>query len=210
MDGWLTKPESETGAQSRDYPLCMVDRSDTNPLSRYPRTLHLGDLAVVLRLASPDDAALVLELAVRQPADDLLYLRRDLTRPEEVEAWLDRADRGQMAILVAQSGDGLAGYASLDRGDASWRSHVREIRVLVDAAHRGCGLGRALVREALSLAYALGAHKILAQMPREQEGAQRLFEDFGFSREAVLKRHVRDRHGAKHDLVLMTLEPGDE
>ena len=63
-----------------------------------------------------------------------------------------------------------------------------------------------MVREALSLAYAMSAHKVVAQMPDVQTGGRKLFEDFGFDREAVLQRHVRDRSGAKHDLIIMPLE----
>lgn len=188
----------------------MVFRSDERPQQRYPRTLHLGDEGLVLRLIHQDDTAAVVDLAQRQPADDLLYLRRDLTRPDVVDAWLRRAADGQIVILVAEAHDGLVGYASIDREEANWTSHVRDVRVLVDAAARRHGLGRALVREAITIAYELGAHKIVAQMPREQQAARRLFADFGFRQEAVLRRHVRDRAGDKHDLIVMALEAAED
>lgn len=188
----------------------MVFRSDERPQQRYPRTLHLGGEGLVLRLVREDDAEAIVDLARRQPADDLLYLKRDLTRPDVVAAWLRRAVDGQIVILVAEASPGLAGYASIDREDANWTSHVRDVRVLVDAGRRRRGLGRALVREAITIAYELGAHKIVAQMPREQKAARRLFSDFGFTEEAVLTRHVRDRAGDKHDLIVMALEAPDD
>lgn len=187
----------------------MVNSTDPDPLTRYPLTLHLGDASFALRLIAPNDRDAIVDLARRQPPEDLLYLRRDLTQPEVVEEWLARAAAGQIVVLVAQSGTGVVAYAGIDRGDVSWTSHVRELRILVDAEERCHGLGRAMVREALSLAYAMGAHKVVAQMPDVQTGARKLFEDFGFDREAVLQRHVRDRSGAKHDLIVMSLEATD-
>lgn len=187
----------------------MVNSTDSDPLTRYPLTLHLDDASFVLRLIAPADRDAIVDLARRQPPADLLYLRRDLTRPEVVDEWLTRAAAGQITVLVAQSGTGIAAYAGIDRGDVSWTSHVRELRVLVDVEARRQGLGRAMVREALSLAYAMGAHKVVAQMPDVQTGARKLFEDFGFDREAVLQRHVRDRSGAKHDLIIMSIESTD-
>lgn len=188
----------------------MVFRSDERPQQRYPRTLRLDGEGLVLRLIREDDAAAIVDLARRQPADDLLYLKRDLTRPDVVATWLRRAAEGQIVILVAEASTGLVGYASIDREDANWTSHVRDVRVLVDAEQRRQGLGRALVREAITIAYELGAHKIVAQMPREQKAARRLFQDFGFTEEAVLTRHVRDRAGDKHDLIVMALEATDD
>ena len=158
----------------------MVNSTDSGPLTRYPLALHLGDASFVLRLIASANRDAIVDLA--------------------------RAITGQIAVLVAQSGTGIAAYAGIDRGDAGWTSHVREIRVLVDAEASRHGLGRAMVREALSLAYAMSAHKVVAQMPDVQTGGRKLFEDFGFDREAVLQRHVRDRSGAKHDLIIMPLE----
>ena len=120
----------------------MVNSTDSDPLTRYPLTLHLGDASFVLRLIAPTDHDAIVDLARRQPPEDLLYLRRDLTRPEVVDDWLARAAAGQITVLVAQAGTGIVAYAGIDRGDVGWTSHVRELRVLVDAEARRQGLGR--------------------------------------------------------------------
>ncbi len=119
----------------------MVNPTDSDPLTRYPLTLHLGDASLVLRLIAPADRDAIVDLARRQPPEDLLYLRRDLTRPEVVDEWLARAAAGQITVLVAQAGTGMAAYASIDRGDVGWTSHVRELRVLVDAEARARAWG---------------------------------------------------------------------
>jgi RimJ/RimL family protein N-acetyltransferase len=41
-------------------------------------------------------------------------------------------------------------------------------------------------------------------MTVDQKGAIALFEGLGFSPEAVLRDHVRDRDGRKHDLVVLS------
>ena len=49
-----------------------------------------------------------------------------------------------------------------------------------------------------------GAAKLVAYMTPDQRGAITLFEEAGFRAEALLRDHVRDRDGRKHDLVVLS------
>jgi hypothetical protein len=46
--------------------------------------------------------------------------------------------------------------------------------------------------------------KLVAQMTTDQRAAIAVFEELGFRAEALLARHVVDRSGTTHDLVLLS------
>ena len=69
---------------------------------------------------------------------------------------------------------------------------------------RGKGLGRLLIQEALAHALSTGIEKIVAQATLDQKGAIASLEEVGFKAEALLKDHVKDRNGEKHDLVVFS------
>jgi len=172
----------------------------------YPRALDVGGRAVTLRHMGPADRAAVLAFARALPAHDLLFLPLDITRPEAVDAWLGGIARGEVTTLVAEGAGAVLASATIDRGELDWSSHVADLRVIVAAEARGKGLGRSLTQEAFALALSLGIEKIVARMTVDQQGARAVFEGMGFRPEALLRDHVRDRDGKKHDLLILSHE----
>ena len=61
-----------------------------------------------------------------------------------------------------------------------------------------------LTQEAFALALELGIEKMVAQMTVDQKGAIAVFEGMGFRPEALLRDHVKDREGKKHDLLVLS------
>jgi RimJ/RimL family protein N-acetyltransferase len=53
------------------------------------------------------------------------------------------------------------------------------------------------------LALGAGLEKLTAQMTVDQKAAIALFESLGFKAEALLRDHVRDAAGKKHDIVVL-------
>jgi len=91
----------------------------------------------------------------------------------------------------------------LVRDPHSWSPHVGEIRMVVSLDVRGQGIGRALSQETFALALGAGLEKLTVQMTVDQQAAIALFESLGFKAEALLRDHVRDVDGKKHDIVLL-------
>jgi RimJ/RimL family protein N-acetyltransferase len=180
-------------------------KQDTNPelANRYPREVRIGDGSVTLRYMTDKDREAALTFARSLPAHDLLFLRRDITRPEVIDYWLNQIERGRIVSLLAETGGKVVGYATVDRGDLSWSPHVAELRVMASEAMRGKGLGQILTQEAFAIALGLGIEKVVAQMTVDQKSAINAFEGLGFRPEAMLRDHVKDREGKKHDLVIM-------
>ena len=158
-----------------------------------------------LRLMTRDHADDVLAFARSLPEHDLLFLRRDITRSDQVEIWLDRVEAGLTTSLLLIDPDGAVdGYATVDRNDLPWSPHVAELRILVTPQLREQGVGRLLTEEAFRIALEMGVEKIIGQMTIDQQQAINVFRTLGFKPEAVLRDHVKDREGAKHDLVILS------
>src|SRR6202011_407199 len=172
----------------------------------YPRTVALSGGDVKLRFMRAGDEAAVMAFARELPAHDLLFLPRDITHPKVLAAWVSEIERGAMTTLLAFRGGAVLGCATIVRDPLSWSPHVAELRIVVSRSARGQGLGRVLSTAAGELAVATGTEKLIAQMTPDQIGAVTVFETMGYRAEALLRDHVKDGDGVKHDLVILSLD----
>ena len=170
----------------------------------YPRTVANSDGDIELRLMTAYDAPAVLAFAKALPAHDLLFLPRDITEPKVMGAWVRAIERGDIDSVLAVRGSTVLGCAAVIRDPHSWSGHVAELRVLVTPALRGSGLGQHLAQEGCALAVERGQEKIVAQMTVDQRGAIAVFQALGFRPEALLSKHVKDRQGQAHDLMVLS------
>jgi L-amino acid N-acyltransferase YncA len=170
-----------------------------------PRTVRLSDgTDVTLRLLTRDDNVAFLEFTLNLPEHDLLFLRTDITDPDVVAGWIDNVEAGRIVTIVAERAGAIVGYASLHLSNAAWSQHVGELRVMTGPEARGKGLGRALTEAIFAQALERGIEKMVAQMTIDQKGAIATFEELGFKPEALLRDHVKDRQGKKHDLLVFS------
>jgi L-amino acid N-acyltransferase YncA len=170
---------------------------------RYPIDIPLGDGSVLLRPPVPADRDAILAFARALPQHDLLFLRRDITRPEEVDGWITAVERGELATVLAIRDDAVVGSSVVARSRLDWMRHVAELRVMVAGSMRGQGLGRLLTTEAFRIASDMGVEKMVAQMTTDQRTAIAVFQNLGFENEAILHDHVKDRDGKSYDLLIL-------
>ena len=181
------------------------DLTSQRPGERYPAAGTIAGRAVTLRLMGHGDGDAMLAFARGLPEHDLLFLRRDITQPDQIAAWLGEIERGTFTTILLTDDDGaILGYATVDRRDLDWSRHVAELRVLVGPAIRGAGIGRLLTEEAFRIALEMGVDKVIGQMTVDQREAIAVFRSLGFQPEALLRDHVKDRDGNKHDLVVLS------
>jgi L-amino acid N-acyltransferase YncA len=171
---------------------------------RYPRTTAVDRGEVTLHLMTRDDEQGLLDFAGRLPVHDLLFLRRDITHPKVLAAWSAEIETGGIVSLIARESGTILGCSAVVRDELSFSPHVGELRVLVSLEGRDRGLGRLLIQESFLIALSLELEKLIAQMTVDQKAAIAVFEEMGFSAEALLKAHVRDPDGHKHDLVILS------
>lgn len=176
-----------------------------NEASRsYPLRVECGASQVEITRMTSDDRAGLVALVATLPAHDLLFLRRDISQPKVVDAWMRALDEDELTSLVARDGGQMLGCTAIITDELSWSRHVGELRVLLSPAWRGKGLGRVLIQECFAQSLALGLKKLVAQMTVDQRAAIAIFEDLGFRAEALLAGQVADREGRLHDLVLLS------
>lgn len=173
----------------------------------YPRAIALDSgTALTLRLMTAADAPAILAFARSLPADDLLFLRTDITSDAVVAQWVKNLAAGRTVTVIAEAGGEIAGYASLHHHETSWQRHLGEIRIQAGPRYRSQGLGRSLAGEVFTLATELGLRKVVAQMTVDQKGAIATFERLGFRAEALLSDFVIDRDGRTRDLAIMAYD----
>jgi ribosomal protein S18 acetylase RimI-like enzyme len=169
----------------------------------HPRHVKTDAGDIEFRLMGRTDEAAVLDFAQKLPSHDLLFLPRNISQPKVLSAWVNEIERGGIVSLLAVSAGKVVGCGTVVRDPHSWSPHVGEIRMVVSPDVRGQGVGRALSQETFAIALGAGLEKLSVQMTVDQQAAIALFEGLGFKAEALLRDHVRDVDGGKHDIVVL-------
>jgi L-amino acid N-acyltransferase YncA len=129
------------------------------------------------------------------------------TEPVSVEsryAWFQEHDPASRPIWVVEEDGVVVGWLSLSDfydGRPAYLA-AAEIGVYVAEGHRGHGVGRLLVEEAIRRGPELGLKTLTAGVFAHNKASVRLFEGFGFERWAYFPR-VAELDGVERDLVVM-------
>ncbi len=134
----------------------------------------------------------------RLPESDLTFIKVDVS-PAALAGW--PAAPGQRWVHVDDDGT-VRGVAALLRL-TGWSDHVAELRLVVDPATRGRGIGRALAQHAVAHAVRSGLLKVVVEVPAARERIAEMFLELGFTGEALLRDHFRDRSGQLQDLIML-------
>jgi L-amino acid N-acyltransferase YncA len=136
----------------------------------------------------------------RLPEGDVTFIKEDLG-PASLSSWIDPGRHGRRWVATEDDGT-VAGFVAL-LPLSGWSSHVGDLRLLVDPARRGKGVGRALAQVALHEAVTMGLRKVTVEVVAAQEGTTAMFKNLGFVAEAMLEDQIRDRNGDFQDLILL-------
>jgi ribosomal protein S18 acetylase RimI-like enzyme len=150
---------------------------------------------------TPDQVAALGDLFTRLPNSDLTFVKEDVT-PTAVAGWPTAP--GWRWVDVAPDGtvNGLAALLPL----AGWSDHVAELRLVVDPLTRGRGIGRGLAQHAVAHGVRAGLLKLVVEVPAAQQPVTNMFLGMGFTGEALLRDHFRDRSGQLQDLLVLALQ----
>ncbi len=134
------------------------------------------------------------------------------TEPVTVEqriGWFREHDPRRRPLWVAELDGSVVGWLSLgdfwDRRPAY--NATAEVGIYVKDGHRGCGIGRRLIEEAIKRAPALGIETLTAGAFAHNGASLALFERFDFERWAHFPE-VAELDGVKRDLVVLGLRVG--
>jgi L-amino acid N-acyltransferase YncA len=155
----------------------------------------------------PEHSDALLRFFAEVPESDLTFIKEDVTDPAAVRSWASGGTPGGRWVAVGDDG-AVTGYVAV-RPLPGWSDHVAEIRLVVAPGRRGSGLGRELARRALVEGVSTGLSKIVVEVVAEQGAALALFTDLGFTGEALLRDHIRDRSGELRDLMVLAHHVSD-
>jgi ribosomal protein S18 acetylase RimI-like enzyme len=141
------------------------------------------------------------------PEGDRTFIREDVTDPDVVRGWA-AGSPGVDRWVAVDDGGGVLGYVAVLRLPG-WSDHVGEVRLVVSPGSRGSGLGRELARHAVVHALEAGLTKLVVEVVADQAPALALFTGLGFTGEALLVDHIRDRDGNLRDLMVLAHHVGE-
>lgn len=172
--------------------------------NRYPKTIECNGEPISLDLLDSLDSEQARNFTDQLDEQDLLFLSRDIRQPKVIEAWSNSIASGDITTVAAMRQGKIVGTTAVVVDKLSWSPHVGELRILVAPDARDIGLGRVLIQESFLVGLDLDLEKLTVRMLLNQEKAMAVFEDMGFKTEALLKDHVKDRTGTRHDLLMMS------
>ena len=165
-------------------------------------------LDVVIREAIPEDAEALLQLS-QQVAQETEYLVMDqegmsLT-PELLAVHLDSLyESPNNLLLVVFVDDQLVGNASVKASGEYRIAHIGEIGISILKSFWGMGIGSLLMEEILYWAQETQVIRRLELTVQAQNTrAIRLYQKFGFEKEATMLRGARSDQGEFLDVHLM-------
>ena len=178
------------GMTSASSPLA----SATHPAYRH-RLARLDDLPAIVAIYNST-------VAGREVTADLEPVGVDSRVP-----WFEAHAPSKRPLWVAEAvGDpaaGIAGWLSFSSfyGRPAYDG-TAEVSIYLDARHRGRGLGRQLLVDAMAHAPQIGVHTLLGFIFGHNQPSLALFERHGFARWALLPR-VANLDGIERDLVIL-------
>ncbi len=176
-------------------------------LKQYPKREKLFDgTEVIVRLMVKGDQRALLDFFQRVPPEDRLFFRDDVSDPATIRAWVDGLNYDRILPLLALVEEKVIGDATLHRRAHGWARHVARVRLVIDSSYREKGLGTLLMRELVEIAKGLRLERLVVELMGTQQAALSAFRHFGFEREAVLYRYVKDQASRPQDLVIMILD----
>ena len=157
---------------------------------------------LIVRPAVPGDADALVELGREVAGEPELWLTYDRTRGDERRNVRGVQRDANVAVLVAETADGIVGRLSIARDRTPFSRHVAEFGLMVAAGARRQGIGAALIEEAMKWARGLGVVKLELTVFPHNAPAIALYEKLGFREEGLLRRrYFIDGHYI--DAVLM-------
>ncbi|MFW6287235.1 MAG: N-acetyltransferase family protein [bacterium] len=112
------------------------------------------------------------------------------TEPKTIESrleWFEKHDE-RYPVLVAESGEGVIGWASLSIwSDKCAYNKTAELSIYIDESQRGRGIGNELMGSIIKYARKTDCHTIISRIAGENEVSIYLHEKYGFKLIGTMK-----------------------
>lgn len=174
---------------------------------RYPRKVEVRKGLVVeikpLKTNQIDD---LMELYWALDEKAVAKLSHDVNGPHYPRSVKRRMEDKRVYYLVAWNQGKIIGSLALYHGESLWSRHIGHVVFVSHPEYRRYGIATILFDEVLPLAESLGIEKLYAELTREHSESIKMLKNFGFTREATLKDHIKDRYGRYRDMRIYSLD----
>lgn len=164
----------------------------------------MDERAIAIRDATPADLPRIFTIYNEEIEHGIATFEVEPKHVERDRAWLTERD-ALYPVLVATVGEDVVGWASLSRWSprGAYR-RTAEVSEYVDAAHRGRGIGRALLAALIDRADERGVAVLLARVTQPNPESEAMHESLGF-RAFGTQRRCGEKFGRVLDVKLMDL-----
>ena len=179
-------------------------------LSAYPKALQVtGDGAITVRPMVATDADALLTFFRRVPDSERYFLKDDVASEGVIGTWSRHLDYDRALPLLALDGDRVCADGVLIRHRGNARSHYAEVRIVVDPEYRDRGLGTALLKELIDIAWDAEIESVQGEFVKGmQDDALSAIKALGGVESGMLSDAYRDESGHQYDLVFLRVPLG--
>ncbi|NWF71256.1 MAG: GNAT family N-acetyltransferase [Chloroflexi bacterium] len=174
-----------------------------------PKKMSLNGSNLTFRPMDASDRNTILSMAQHMTETDLAFMRRDITQPDVIDAWVQEIQNHRAYTLLVEDDDQVVAYGTLYFSQFYWNRHIAEVRVLVTSPYRNRGIGAKLVRELMQKAHDFKLDKLICYLSADDKSARKMVESLGFRPEAVLADWVKMRDERTKDLLIMATALGE-
>jgi L-amino acid N-acyltransferase YncA len=151
------------------------------------------------RIATLDDAPAIRVIYNQGIAERIATFETRLRTDEDIRNWFG----GPHPVVVVERDKVVAGFAAafLYRARECY-SGIAEFSVYVERSHRGCGVGKAAIKELIRAAAEAGFWKLLSRVLPENLSSRKLLSSTGFREVGIYKKHAK-LDGNWRDVVIV-------
>lgn len=160
--------------------------------------------SLIVRRASDRDLGAIRRIYNEGIEDRVATLETQAKSVDEIATWFEQHDE-RSSILVALDGNAVVGWASLNQfSHRCAHSAIADLSVYISRAHRGSGIGTALLVEIKRYAKTGDFHKIVLHALNDNEPGKRLYKKSGFTEVGIFREHGK-LDGRYVDVVAMEM-----
>lgn len=171
----------------------------------YPKEIILSDgTGLTLRPLRAGDEEPLYQMFKRFPSSDRWFLEGDVTDFQLIKYWVEKRVMKRAIALVAELEGSIIAHATLAGKTYGAKRHIGKIGVSVDPAFRERNLGTWMLLDLINLAISMELELLVMHLVEERDASViKCLKKLEFSKEAILKGHVKDQEGNPHGLVIM-------
>jgi hypothetical protein len=185
---------------------------DSGIFGDFPKEIVLKDSTLCeFRIAYGTEGDDLYDFFKRVSPDDLWVMRRDYTKRESIEPFVQSLNPSEHICIIAYQEGSIIGIGSLYFSTFGARQDIGEVEIIVAESFKQKRLGTWLILELASIAAALQLEILKIELISGKDDAAIIAtKRANFIPQATLKNYLKDRNGTLQDVVILIKEISEE